>query len=225
MYATMSGWWTSSTAPKSQALNASSPSSSARAGAPSAVNLQVISTPSAIALHIHLARCDHGRSSSGGGKGDDRGGTSQRSVNPEGSRTARCWWLCPASLHWPRPALPGYEVAYGAQPCASRPAGIGERFRVLRPGGQIAVSDSDYNILTMAISSADRLQSYAQSTTLDHGRCDAGPSGLHPSVVAPPRLHAGRRPDSSAQRRRPAPRCRTETIRCAIGAYILRSSP
>jgi hypothetical protein len=29
------------------------------------------------------------------------------------------------------------------------------RFRVLRPGGQIAVSDSDYNILTMAISSAD----------------------------------------------------------------------
>jgi hypothetical protein len=30
-----------------------------------------------------------------------------------------------------------------------------ETFRVLRPGRQIAVSDSDYSILTMAISSAD----------------------------------------------------------------------
>jgi hypothetical protein len=38
-----------------------------------------------------------------------------------------------------------------------------ERFRVLRPGGQIAVSDSRYNILTMAISSADPLQSCAQA--------------------------------------------------------------
>jgi len=33
-----------------------------------------------------------------------------------------------------------------------------ETFRVLHPGGQIAASDSDYNILTMAISSADPLQ-------------------------------------------------------------------
>jgi hypothetical protein len=39
------------------------------ASAPSTVNLHVISTPSAIALHIRLARCDYGRSSSGGGKG------------------------------------------------------------------------------------------------------------------------------------------------------------
>jgi hypothetical protein len=54
-------------------------------------------------------------------------------------------------------------VAYRAQPRGSRPAGIGGRFRVLRPGGQIAVSDSDYNILTITISSAGPLQSCVQA--------------------------------------------------------------
>jgi hypothetical protein len=59
--------------------------------APGLTDLQLISTPSATALHIRLARCDHGRSSSGGGEGDDRGGTSQRSVNAEKSANCSVW--------------------------------------------------------------------------------------------------------------------------------------
>ena len=50
-------------------------------------HLQVISTPSATALHIGLARCRYGRSACGGGEGrggEDRGGTSQRGVDAEG---------------------------------------------------------------------------------------------------------------------------------------------
>jgi hypothetical protein len=71
--------------------------------------------------------------------------------------------LCPASLRWPRLALLGYEVAYRAQPCARRLARISGEVPGSAPGGQITVSDSDDNILTMAISSADPLQSCARA--------------------------------------------------------------
>lgn len=83
-------------------------------------------------------------------------------------------------------------------------------FRVLRPGGQIAVSDSDYNILTMAISSADPVQSCARAfvaayvNTPGSWAGTAGLGGLHPPVVAQPRRHVDRRPGPPAQRRRPA---------------------
>jgi hypothetical protein len=80
--------------------------------APGLTDLQLISTPSAIALHIRLARCDHGRSSSGGGKGDDRGGTSQRSVNAERSTNCSVLVTLPSLPALASPALPfpGYEV-------------------------------------------------------------------------------------------------------------------
>lgn len=86
--------------------------------APGLTDLQLISTPSAIALHIRLARCDHGRSSSGGGKGDDRGGTSQRSVNAERSTNCSVLVTLPSLPALAAPALPfpGYEVGI---PCAA----------------------------------------------------------------------------------------------------------
>ena len=86
--------------------------------APGLTDLQLISTPSAIALHIRLARCDHGRSSSGGGEGDDRGGTSQRSVNAERSTNCSVLVTLPSLPALAAPALPfpGYEVGI---PCAA----------------------------------------------------------------------------------------------------------
>jgi hypothetical protein len=80
--------------------------------APGLTDLQLISTPSAIALHVRLARCDHGRSSSSGGEGDDRGGTSQRSVNAERSTNCSVLVTLPSLPALAAPALPfpGYEV-------------------------------------------------------------------------------------------------------------------
>ena len=81
-------------------------------------DLHLISTPSAIALHIRLARCDHGRSASGGGEGDDRGGTSQHSVNAERSTNCSVLVTLPSLSALAAPALPfpGYEVGI---PCAA----------------------------------------------------------------------------------------------------------
>jgi len=59
------------------------------------------------------------------GKGDDRGGTSRRGVNAERSTDCSVLVTWPASLRWPHPAHPGYEVAHHVQPCASRPADPG----------------------------------------------------------------------------------------------------
>lgn len=125
--------------------------------APGLTDLQLISTPSAIALHIRLARCDHGRSSSGGGEGDDRGGTSQRSVNAERSTNCSVLVTLPSLPALAAPALPFPDMrwAYRARPCARRPAGPGGDVRGSAPWRADRGSDSDYNILTMAISSAD----------------------------------------------------------------------
>jgi hypothetical protein len=62
---------------------------------------------------------------------------------------------------------------------------------VLRPGGQIAVSDSDYNILTMAISSADPLQSCARAlvaTDVNDLGSRAGAAMLAPAGFTRPQL-------------------------------------
>jgi hypothetical protein len=70
---------------------------------------------------------------------------------------------------------------------------------VLRPGGQIAVSDSDYNILTMAISSTDPLQSCARAlvaTDVNDLGSRAGAAMLAPAGFTRPQLrrHATCRP-------------------------------
>ena len=55
-------------------------------------DLHVISTPSAFALHIRLARCDHGRSpSGGGGKGMIAVERPNAALTRKGPRTAWCW--------------------------------------------------------------------------------------------------------------------------------------
>ena len=89
------------------------------------------------------------------GKGDDCGGTSQCSVTAERSTNCSLLVTYPASLHWPRPAFLDTRWHTGCSHVPDAQQIQAETFRVLRPGGQIAVSDSDYKILTMAIRSAD----------------------------------------------------------------------
>lgn len=45
---------------------------------------------------------------------------------------------------------------------------LAEAFRVLRPGGQIALFDGDYNTLTVATSGADPLQSCAKAVIANY---------------------------------------------------------
>lgn len=83
----------------------------------------------------------------------------------KGPRTARCGDPCPACRRWPRPPCPSPDMrwAYRGRPCARRPAGPGGDVRGSAPRRADRGSDSDYNILTMAISSTDPVYSCAQA--------------------------------------------------------------